>query len=135
MDKIQLFVQLILILFENCLILCLPAESSYIMMMHCLWLFGVYLAGIYCPESKIWKVCKHSLKCKTREVEFNSCSWSFLRNSLSQMFFKLSVLKTFANFTRKQLCWSIFFIKFIKNRLRHRVFPVKFGKVLKTRFL
>ena len=29
-----------------------------------------------------------------------------LRNSLSQMFLKLGVLKNFANFTGKRLCWS-----------------------------
>ena len=29
-----------------------------------------------------------------------------LRNSLSQMFLKLGVLKSFANFTGKHLCWS-----------------------------
>ena len=30
------------------------------------------------------------------------------RNNLSEMFFKIDVLKTFANFTEKHLCWSIF---------------------------
>ena len=33
------------------------------------------------------------------------------RSSRSQMFFKIGVLKNFANFTGKQLCWSIFLIK------------------------
>ena len=33
------------------------------------------------------------------------------RSSLSQMFFKIGVLKYFANFTRKHLCWSLFRIK------------------------
>ena len=33
------------------------------------------------------------------------------RSSRSQMFFKIGVLKNFANFTAKHLCWSIFFIK------------------------
>ena len=51
-----------------------------------------------------------------------------------------SVLKSFANFTGKQLSWNLFLIKFaglracnfIKKRLQHRSFPVKFAKFLKT---
>ena len=44
------------------------------------------------------------------------------------MFFKLDVLKTFAIFTGKHLCWShflTFFYNFIKKRLQYRRFPVK----------
>ena len=33
------------------------------------------------------------------------------RSSHSQMLFKISVLKYFANFTEKHLCWSLFFNK------------------------
>ena len=33
------------------------------------------------------------------------------RNSCSQMFLKIGVLKNFANFTGKHLCWSLFLIK------------------------
>ena len=33
------------------------------------------------------------------------------RSSRSQMFFNIGVLKYFANFTRKQLCWGLFLIK------------------------
>ena len=68
----------------------------------------------------------------------------FLRNrsSLLQMFFKISVLIDFANFTGKHLCWSLFLIKlqslkvcnFIKNTPT-RCFPVKFAKYLNTLFL
>ena len=51
-----------------------------------------------------------------------------------------SVLKSFANFTGKQLSWNLFLIKFvglracnfIKKRLQHRSFPVKFAKFLRT---
>ena len=32
-------------------------------------------------------------------------------SSLSQMFFKIGVLKNFVNFTGKHLCWSLFLIK------------------------
>ena len=40
----------------------------------------------------------------------------------SKMFFKIGVLKKFANFTEKRLCWSFFLI------LQDRCFPVKFAK-------
>ena len=33
------------------------------------------------------------------------------RGSRSQMFFKIGVLKNLANFTGKQLCWSLFLIE------------------------
>ena len=33
------------------------------------------------------------------------------RSSRSQMFFKIGILKNFANFTGKHLCWSLFFNK------------------------
>ena len=33
-------------------------------------------------------------------------------SSRPQMFFKIEVLKNFANFTGKHLCWSLFLIKF-----------------------
>ena len=48
------------------------------------------------------------------------------------------VLNNFANSTGKHLCWSLFLIKFqdapnfIKKRLQHRRFPVKFGKFLRV---
>ena len=55
---------------------------------------------------------------------------------------KKGVLKKFANFTGKHLSWSLFLIKlqawacnFIKKRLQHWHFPVKFAKFLKTSIL
>ena len=55
---------------------------------------------------------------------------------------KKGVLKNFANFTAKHLCWSIFLIKrrlqacnFVKKRLQHWCFPVKFAKFLITSVL
>ena len=72
----------------------------------------------------------------------NSCKRSekYFRSSRLQMFFKTSVLKNFANFTGKHLGWSLFLLKlqacnFIKNRLQHRGFPVKFAKFLTTAFV
>ena len=58
------------------------------------------------------------------------------RSSLSQMFFKIGVLKSFI----RKHCRSIFLIKLqawrsvIKKRLQHRCFPVKFAIFLRTPF-
>ena len=55
------------------------------------------------------------------------------------MFFKLSVLKNFAIFAGKQLCWSLSLIKrnfmsdFI-NKTPHSCFSVNIAKILRTHF-
>ena len=46
------------------------------------------------------------------------------------MFFGIDVLKNFANFTGKHLCWTLFLIKF----QAFRCFHVKFAKSLRTPF-
>ena len=49
---------------------------------------------------------------------------------------KKGVLKNFANFTGKHLCWSLLqACNFIKKRLQHWCFPVKFAKFLRTSIL
>ena len=50
-----------------------------------------------------------------------------------QIFFKIGVLKNFANFTGKHLCWSEA-CNSIKKRFQHGCFPVKFVKFLRTPF-
>ena len=50
------------------------------------------------------------------------------------MFFKIRAVKNFANFGRKHLCWSLFLIKFIKKRLLHKCFLVKFASFFRTPF-
>ena len=71
----------------------------------------------------------------------------FLSTSLvlSSVLLKKGVLNNFANFTGKHLYWSLFLINskntglqpcnFIKKRLQHRCFPVKFVKFLRTAIL
>ena len=55
-----------------------------------------------------------------------------------KLFFEKGVLRNFAYFTGKHLCWSLFLIElqevrsFIKNRLWHRCFLVEFTKFLRT---
>ena len=64
------------------------------------------------------------------------------RSSCLQMFFKITVLKNFTNFTGTHLCWSLLLNKvsglkvcnFIKNRLQHRCFTKKFAKFSRTTF-
>ena len=58
------------------------------------------------------------------------------RSSRSQVFYKIGVLKKFANFTRKHQCWSRFLIKSPEIMVLHdRCFPVNFAKLLRTPFL
>ena len=44
-------------------------------------------------------------------INLNLKRLHWFRNSRSQMFFKISVLKNFAIFTRKHWCWSLYSIK------------------------
>ena len=64
------------------------------------------------------------------------------RSSHWRCFWKKAVLKNFVNFTGKHLCWSHLSVtwgskacNFIKKRLQHRCFPVKFAKLLRTLIL
>ena len=60
---------------------------------------------------------------------------NLFRSSRSQMFFKIIVLKAFAIFTGKQLCWSLFLSHFTKKRLQQSCFPVNIANFLITTFL
>ena len=72
-------------------------------------------------------------------------SWSFVRSSHPEVFCEKGVLRSFAKFTGKHLCQSLFFDKvadlrpkaciFIKKRPWHRYFYVNFAKFLRTPFL
>ena len=64
------------------------------------------------------------------------------RSSHQRYSVRKGVLKNFANFTGKQLCWSLFLwccrppaCKFFIKRLQHKYFPVKFAKLLRTPIL
>ena len=81
---------------------------------------------------------------KKKKELFNFDKWCFEewlmilsvnRSNRSQMFFKIGVLKNFAKFTEKDLCWSLFLVKLeacncIKKKLQPRYFPVDIGKLL-----
>ena len=57
-----------------------------------------------------------------------------------KVFYKKAVLKSFATFTGKHLCWNLFFNKnagfqtcsFIKKRLQHICFPANIDKFLRS---
>ena len=71
-------------------------------------------------------------KCnKKRKPRYGLFPEKFARSSHFQTFFKIAVLKNFAIFTGKHLCWCLFVIK----RHRHRCFPVNIVKFLGTRIL
>ena len=63
------------------------------------------------------------------------CNTGLSRSSRSQMFFKIDLLKNFAIFVGKLLCWSLFLIKLqalkpatLLKRLQHMCFPVNTAK-------
>ena len=62
----------------------------------------------------------------------------YFRSSHRRCSVKKDVLKNCVNFSGKHLrCWSLFLIKsqtcnFIKKRLHHRYFPVRFAQSLRT---
>ena len=51
------------------------------------------------------------LTCRVKVISSAYVISSRSRSSRSQKFFKIGALKNFANFTGKQLCWSLFLIK------------------------
>ena len=58
------------------------------------------------------------------------------RSSHERCSIRKGVLKNFANFTGKHLCWSLLqTCNFIKKRLQHWCFPVKLAKFLRTSIL
>ena len=63
----------------------------------------------------------------------------FFQKQPWEVFYKKAVIKNFAIFTGKQLCWGLFLLKlhlkacnFIKKRLQPRCLPVNIEKFLKT---
>ena len=56
-----------------------------------------------------------------------------VQNSRPKMFFKKAVLKNFARFTGKHLCWSHFLIKL--QVFMHRYFAVNIATFLRSAFL
>ena len=70
-------------------------------------------------------------------------NWVKIRSSHQRCSVKRGVLKNFAKFTGKHMCWSLCLIKLqtwrpatlLKMRLQHRCFPVKIAKFLEMHVL
>ena len=60
---------------------------------------------------KFSKIYKEHLFYRTPPMNASELTSILLRNSRSQLFFKLDVLNNFAYFTGKHLCWSLFLLK------------------------
>ena len=59
----------------------------------------------------------------------------FIRSSSLQMFFKRCVLKCFAIFTGRRLCWSLFWPATLLKKLQLMCFVVNIAKFLRTPIL
>ena len=75
---------------------------------------GNYSLTIMKPQGKMNYKAGHVIK-------------HMFRSSHPKAFYRKGVLKIFAKFTGKHLCWNLFF-----RRLQHRCFPVNFVKFLRT---
>ena len=98
--------------------------------------FAEYLPTVCSSALSNGKVTKGQSKTKyilykqKRKYEVNGSNGNLLtlKSSRSQMFFKIGVFKTFANFIGKYLCRSLFLINLQVIRCwrpQHRCFPVK----------
>ena len=65
-----------------------------------------FAGGVLMDLSKVFDTTNHQLT--NRQLWIQQTGF---RSSRSQTFFKIGVLKNFANFTGKHLCWSLFLIK------------------------
>ena len=68
-------------------------------------------------------------------ADLRACN--FIQNRSLQMYFKMGVLKNFANFTGKHLCWSLFLIKVLTNFIKNsptQVFSCEMWKNFKNTF-
>ena len=79
--------------------------------------------------------------CKYCKVFKNSFFIEHLQKQSFADVFKISVLKSFANFTGKHLCWSFLLknlqpdgLQLHKKGLQHRCFSVNFAKFLRIHF-
>ena len=86
--------------------------------------------------SRLWEGSGLSKLQPKPYIELYSTTDFFLQKQAPEVFYKKTVLKNFAIFT-KHLCWSLFLIKLqaSKKRLQHRGFPVNNVIFLRTPIL
>ena len=91
-------------------------------------------------------VSKFYIQDNARKENINDnkfCVLVWIQKQPPDVFYKKVVLKNFAIFTGKHLCWSFFWIElqtwrslnFINKRLYHKCFPVNIAKILRTPIL
>ena len=80
---------------------------------------------------KICFLCSTYLK-RLRFLRGTLCS---TEATVCRLFLKIAVLKNFAIFTGKHLCWRPKACNFVKKRLQQRRFPVNTRNFLRTAFL
>ena len=90
-------------------------------------------------KNKIWSKHSSSINTGTHywrfQLHITSINNREYRSICLQMFFKVGAFKNFANFTEKQLSWSLFWVcNFVKKRLQHWCFSMKFAKFLRKSF-
>ena len=85
-----------------------------------------------------WYAVRATREASATDVFLGMYEFFKTAEAATEVFRKKGVLKNFAIFTRKYLCWSlfdVFWVNFIKKRLQHRYFPVNITKFLRTPIL
>ena len=99
---------------------------------HCRLSLPSQLLDIYLHQTAIFKSRQF------QKVTVWKCCFRMVFSQEYTIFRKKGVLKNFAIFTRKHLCWSLFGVlgvNLINKRLQHRYFPVNITKLFMTPFL
>ena len=93
------------------------------------------------PEHLFHRTLITSYFCPLNIAKFLRTAQNTSRSNHLLMFFKIGVLKSFANFTGKHLCWSPLLknirlkaCNFIKKTTGQLFFPAKFAKFLRASF-
>ena len=84
----------------------------------------IYIIEIF--DESFLQFCKNSYQPLAVKIFLQKNS---TRGSQRRYYVKKYVLKNFANFIRKHLCWSLFLIDFIKKRLQHRFFSCAYCEI------
>ena len=94
-----------------------------------IWIFYFSLGHQICQQRKFCEV-RSAIKISLFQITFLLWFVVYFRTSRSQLLFKISVLKNFANLTGKHLCWSLFLLK-LQKTLTH-TFSCKICELFKN---
>ena len=82
-----------------------------------------------------WYAVRATREASATDVFLRMYEFFKTAEAATEVFRKKGVLKNFAIFTRKYLCWRLFGLNFIKKSLQYRYFPVNITKFLRTPIL